>query len=79
MEEIRSRLRKIGYHFNHFVYYATGFLRGIVKDKKEAFPRRSELVCFDRVLVIRRTGEYSVIDAPEKNPPVGRSAGKKRS
>ncbi len=106
MDEIRSRLRQIGYHLKHLIEYATGFLEGIIKERKKTNPRRSELVSFDRVdvrdvaqrnfelkyndnsgylgyglregktlfpvstydrvLVIRKTGEYSVIDAPEK-------------
>ena len=106
MEEIHTRLRQIGYHLKHLVDYASGFLEGIIKEKKDSFARKSELVSFDRVdvrevaqrnfelryndgtgylgygvrdgkalfpvssydrvLVIRKTGEYSVIDAPEK-------------
>ncbi len=106
MEEIRTRLRQIGYHLKHLTEYATGFLDGIIKETKKSFKRRSELVSFDRVdvrdvaqrnyelkydgktgylgyelkagkalfpvsdydrvLVIRHTGEYSVIDAPGK-------------
>lgn len=106
MDEIRSRLRQIGYHLKHLTEYATGFLEGIIKETRKTHPRKSELVSFDRVdvrevaqrnfelrynsqtgylgygvrdgkalfpvsdydrvLVIRKTGEYSVIDAPEK-------------
>ncbi len=106
MEEIRGRLKAIGYHLKHLTEYAIGFIEGVIKDKKKSHTRRSELVSFDRVdvrevaqrnyelryngntgylgynvkdgkvlfpvsdydrvLVIRSTGEYSVIDAPEK-------------
>ena len=106
MEEIQARLKQIGYHLNHLVEYATGFLDGIIEDRREGSKRRSQLISFervdvreaaqrnldlrydgesgylghgirkgktlfnvslyDRVLVIRKTGEYSVINAPEK-------------
>ena len=40
----------------------TGYLGYAVRDGKALFPVSS----YDRILVIRRTGEYSVVDAPEK-------------
>jgi len=106
MEEIRGRLKSIGYHLKHLTEYATGFLDDVIKETRKTHKRRSELVSFDkvdvrevaqrnfelryngktgylgyglrdgkalfpvsdydRVLVIRGTGEYSVIDAPDK-------------
>jgi topoisomerase-4 subunit A len=106
MEEIRGRLKEIRHQLEHIVDYAVGFLDRIVEDRCEHFPRRSELVSFertdvrdvverdlqlmyddtngyvgygiregrqlfrvspyDRVLVIRKSGEYSVVDVPEK-------------
>lgn len=106
MAEINTQLRRVGRNLGKIVEYAIGFLDGIIKEKKEDFKRRTQIISFvktdareaaqrnlelkyndstgylgyevktgrnlfavspyDRVLVIRKSGIYSVIDAPAK-------------
>lgn len=105
MQEIRQRLRQIKGHLDDIIPYAIAFLQGLIDKYRDAFPRRTEIVSFervdvrevaqrnlklrydknsgylgyevdgqllcevshyDRVLVIRKDGTYSVIDVPDK-------------
>ena len=106
MQEIQGRLKKIGYHLKHMTDYAVNFVETIIKENRKKYPRKTEIVSFervdardvaqrtlalhydekqgylgyrvssgrsilnvsqfDRILVIRKSGMYSVVDAPEK-------------
>ena len=102
--EIRARLKEIAYHLKHIVEYAVSFLDRIIKSQSSLFPRKTEIISFqrvdarevalknltirydaetgylgtevstgkplfdvsefDRILVVRKTGIYSVTDVP---------------
>ena len=105
MEEIRKRLKEIKHHLGHLTDYAVSFLKGLIEKYGPLYPRRTEIISFekvdvreaaqrnlklkydrdtgylgyesggnvlfdvsqyDRVLIIRKTGAYSVVDAPDK-------------
>jgi topoisomerase-4 subunit A len=105
MEQIRVRLKEIRTHLANITEYATGFLQGLIDKYKSRYPRRSEIISFekvdvreaaqrnlklkydretgylgyevngnvlfdvspyDRVLIIRKSGAYSVVNAPDK-------------
>ncbi|NKB69408.1 MAG: DNA topoisomerase IV subunit A [Candidatus Latescibacteria bacterium] len=105
MREIRSRLREIGRTLENIIDYAVDYLEGLIEKYRDQFPRRTEIVSFekvdvrqaakrdhrlcydkktgylgytiegtkqldvstyDRVLVVRKDGTYSVIDVPDK-------------
>ena len=105
MVEIRARLRQVKAHLKDLRGYSVAFLKGIIKKYGKQYPRKTEIVSFervdvreaaqrnlklrydrntgyighavngtvlfdvspyDRILVIRSTGAYSMIDAPEK-------------
>jgi topoisomerase IV subunit A len=105
MSDINVRLKEIKKHLDEITDYAVDFLKGIIKKYKDQYPRRTELISFekvdvreaaqrnlklkydraggylgyevsgnvlydvspfDRVLVIRKTGSYSVINVPDK-------------
>ena len=105
MEEIKKRLKEIRQHLGSIVKYAVSFLDEILKKYGHLYPRRTEIISFekvnvreaamrnlklkydkgtgylgyeaggnvlfdvsqyDRILVIRKTGAYSVMNAPDK-------------
>lgn len=105
MDEIKKRLRQIKKHLANLVDYAVSYLDGIISKYKDRYPRKTEIISFDkvdvreaaqrnlklkydkatgylgygvngnvlfdvspydRILVIRKTGVYSVIDVPER-------------
>ena len=105
MREIDHRLSEITMHLGNIIPYSIQFLRDLIEKYGGQFPRRTEIVSFekvdvrqaarrdlklcydkgsgylgygvqgtlqlevslyDRVLVIRKDGTYSVVDAPEK-------------
>ncbi|MBD3344187.1 MAG: DNA topoisomerase IV subunit A [Chitinivibrionales bacterium] len=106
MREIKNRLKEIKHHLEHINDYAISFLEGIIEKYKNQFPRKTELISFekvdvkdaaqrnlklrydkdtgylgyevnsgnvlfdvsqyDRILVIRKSGAYSVTDVPDK-------------
>ncbi len=105
MREIQTRLKEIKARLSDLKGFAIEFLQGIIDKYKSQYPRRTEIISFekvdvrdaaqrnlrlrydkntgylgyevngnalfdvsqyDRILVIRKTGAYSVIDAPEK-------------
>ena len=105
MREIDHRLSEIALHLGNIISYSIQFLKDLIEEYGKQFPRRTEIVSFekvdvreaarrdlklcydkgsgylgfavqgqlqmevsayDRVLVIRKDGTYSVVDAPEK-------------
>ncbi|HEX7511517.1 MAG TPA: DNA topoisomerase IV subunit A [Chitinivibrionales bacterium] len=105
MADIKKRLKEIKASLENIVSYAISFLQGVIAKYSAQYPRRTELVSFekvdirevaqrnlkmrydrdtgylgyeangnvlfdvsayDRVLVIRKTGMYSVVNAPDK-------------
>lgn len=105
MDEINARLKQIRTHLLTINDYAISFLNGLIEKYRDQYPRRTELISFekvdvreaaqrnlklrydkstgylgyevngnsmldvsvyDRILVIRKTGTYSVIDVPDK-------------
>jgi len=106
MKEIRARLRQIKGHVEDIIPYTVAYLKGLIEKYRDQFPRRTEIVSFekvdvreaakrdqklrydrksgylgyqvatgnslfdisqyDRILVIRKDGAYSVSDAPDK-------------
>ncbi len=105
MREIRQRLGEIDKNLSAIIPYAIEFLEGLTEKYRDDFPRRTEIVSFekvdvrdaakrdlklcydkstgylgygingqvqfevspyDRILVIRKDGTYSVVDVPEK-------------
>ena len=105
MREIEHRLSEITLHLGNIIPYSINFLNDLIETYGEQFPRRTEIVSFekvdvreaarrdlrlcydrnsgylgfavqgqlqtevsayDRVLVIRKDGTYSVVDAPDK-------------
>jgi topoisomerase-4 subunit A len=105
MAEIRKRLKEIRHALEHIVDHTVGFLQGIIGKYAKDFPRRTEVMSFekvdvrevaqrnlklrydrdtgylghevngnvlfdvsayDRILVIRKTGIYSVVNVPDK-------------
>jgi topoisomerase-4 subunit A len=105
MDEIKTRLKEIKHSLDTIVDYAIGFLQDLIIKYGKQYPRRTEVMSFekvdvrevaqrnlklrydrdngylgyevngsalfdvslyDRILVIRRNGVYSVIDAPDK-------------
>ena len=106
MKEIRARLHQIEGHVEKIIPYSVDFLEKLIDKYRDQFPRRTEIVSFektdvreaakrdlklrydrntgylgylvatgsalfdvsqyDRVLVIRKDGTYSVTDAPDK-------------
>ena len=105
MVEIRKRLRQVLRHLKEIKAYAISYLEDLIKKYGDLYPRRTEVVEFekvdareaaqrnltlkydkntgylghqvngatimdvsvyDRVLVIRKSGTYSVIDAPDR-------------
>jgi topoisomerase-4 subunit A len=49
MQEIRHRLGEIKGHLDDIIPYAIAFLRGLIGKYGERFPRRTEIVSFERV------------------------------
>ena len=49
MREIRARLREIGTHLEDIIPYAVAFLEGIIGKYRNQFPRRTEIVSFEKV------------------------------
>ena len=49
MKEIRSRLREIDGHLENIIPYATDFLETIIEKYRDQFPRRTEIVSFEKV------------------------------
>jgi topoisomerase-4 subunit A len=105
IEEIKTRLKEIKQHLGSIVKYAISFLDNILKKYGHLYPRRTEIISFekvnvrevamrnlklkydkgtgylgyeangnvlldvsqyDRILVIRKTGAYSVMNVPDK-------------
>ena len=105
MRDIRSRLREIGRTLENIIDHAVDYLQGLIDKYRAQFPRRTEIVSFekvdvrqaakreyslcydkktgylgyaidgtkqldvstyDRVLVVRKDGTYSVVDVPDK-------------
>ena len=105
MEEIKKRLKEIRQHLGSIVKYAVFFLDEVLKKYGRLYPRRTEIISFekvnvreaamrnlklkydkgtgylgyeaggnvlldvsqyDRILVIRKTGAYSVMNVPDK-------------
>ena len=105
MVEMRARLRQIKAHLKNLRGYSVAFLKDLIKKYAKQYPRKAEIVSFnrvdareaaqrnlklrydrntgylghevngnvlcdvspyDRILVIRSSGAYSVIDVPEK-------------
>ncbi len=105
MIDIRKRLKEIRHSLDNIVDHAVSFLQGLISKYSNQFPRRTELVSFekvdvrevaqrnlklrydrdtgylghevngnvlfdvsayDRILVIRKSGMYSVVNVPDK-------------
>jgi len=105
MQEIRQRLQEINKDLAAMIPYSIRFLEGLIEKYRDTFPRRTEIVSFekvdmreaakrdlklcydkksgylghgvsgqvqfevspyDRILIIRKDGSYSVVDVPEK-------------
>jgi topoisomerase-4 subunit A len=105
MDEIRLRLKEIRHSLDNIIDYSIGFLQDIILKYGKQYPRRTEVVSFekvdvrevaqrnlklrydrdngylgyevngsalfdvsqyDRILVIRKNGMYSVINVPDK-------------
>lgn len=105
MDEIKTRLKEIKKHLAGLVKYAVSFLDSIMDKYRDRYPRRTEIISFDkvdvreaaqrnlklkydkttgylgyevsgnslfdvslydRILVIRKSGLYSVMDVPDK-------------
>ena len=103
--EMRVQLREVGKNLAHIIPYAIAIIEGLIEKYRKDFPRRTEIVSFekvdvreaakrdlklrydrdsgylgyevngqaqfevspyDRVLVIRKDGIYSVVDVPDK-------------
>ena len=103
--EMRAQLREVGKNLAHIIPYAIAIIEGLIEKYRKDFPRRTEIVSFekvdvreaakrdlklrydrdsgylgyevngqaqfevspyDRVLVIRKDGIYSVVDVPDK-------------
>ena len=105
MREIKSRLKQVRHDLKEIVAFTIAYLKNLIDQQRDAFPRRTEINTFDqvdareaakrdlkldydkatgyigyqvegthvahvslydRVLVVRKDGSYSVMDAPDK-------------
>ena len=105
MREIKARLKQVRHDLKEIVAFTIAYLKNLIDQQRDAFPRRTEITTFDqvdareaakrdlkldyhkatgyigyqvegthvahvslydRVLVVRKDGSYSVMDAPDK-------------
>ena len=105
MREIKERLKQVRHDLKEIVAFTIAYLKNLIDQQRDAFPRRTEITTFDqvdareaakrdlkldydkatgyigyqvegthvahvslydRVLVVRKDGSYSVMDAPDK-------------
>ncbi|HJN30165.1 MAG TPA: DNA topoisomerase IV subunit A [Candidatus Latescibacteria bacterium] len=105
MREIKARLKQVRHDLKEIVAFTIAYLKNLIDQQGDAFPRRTEITTFDqvdareaakrdlkldydkatgsigyqvegthvahvslydRVLVVRKDGSYSVMDAPDK-------------
>ena len=105
MREIKARLKQVRHDLKEIVAFTIAYLKYLIDQQRDAFPRRTEITTFDqvdareaakrdlkldydkatgyigyqvegthvahvslydRVLVVRKDGSYSVMDAPDK-------------